>query len=273
MRTLYVSDLDGTLLDKSAALDCASFAGLKELLCRGTAFTAATARSPYSCRHILNGLPLRLPLILMNGALMYDLESNMITSFEHICGSALKEALRVFSDCGANPFLYAVKDGELSAYYKLLDGRQQCEFYRVRCEKYNKRFCKVDSFAEVSDVQAVYLTSLYEKSRLDGVYELVKEIEGLSCAYYRDVYSDGLWYLEVFSDKATKQNGVEKIKSGFDRVVGFGDSENDLSLFEACDMCVAVENACDALKRKADVIIGEGEVIQYIKDMEEIKYY
>ena len=69
---LYVSDLDGTLLDKNAQVSEYTSATLNELISNGMDFTVATARTNATVSKILSGLTLRLPVILMNGVLIYD---------------------------------------------------------------------------------------------------------------------------------------------------------------------------------------------------------
>ena len=66
--SLYVSDLDGTLLDRNARLSDITRYGLTRLLDAGLTFTVATARHVSSVRQILEGLPLQLPVISSNGA-------------------------------------------------------------------------------------------------------------------------------------------------------------------------------------------------------------
>lgn len=67
-----------------------------------------------------------------------------------------------------------------------------------------------------------------------------------------------MWYLELYSKKASKYHGVQFLRShyGFDTVVCFGDNHNDLPLFEASDIKIAVGNSVNELKEKADIIIG-----------------
>lgn len=72
MTTLYVSDLDGTLLNDNQKLDEESLETLNSLIDRGMNFTIATARSIDSVRSIINGLNLRLPIILINGVFIFD---------------------------------------------------------------------------------------------------------------------------------------------------------------------------------------------------------
>ena len=44
--------------------------------------------------------------------------------------------------------------------------------------------------------------------------------------------------------------------TGARHVTGFGDNRNDFPLFDACDTKIAVGNAADVLKERADLIIG-----------------
>ena len=57
MATLYVSDLDGTLLQPDATLSRFARSGLEELLADGALFTVASARSVVSMNAILGALP------------------------------------------------------------------------------------------------------------------------------------------------------------------------------------------------------------------------
>ncbi len=74
-QTLYVSDLDGTLLNNQAVLSLFSQQTLRELLEDGLTFTVASARSGVSIQMMLKGLRLPLPIVEFNGAFITDLES------------------------------------------------------------------------------------------------------------------------------------------------------------------------------------------------------
>ena len=98
----------------------------------------------------------------------------------------------------------------------------------------------------------------------------IEGISGVSCAFYLDVYN-GAWYLEIFSDRASKANGIRFLreKYGFERVVAFGDNLNDLSMFEAADVRIAVGNAREELKSAADLVIGDNRndgVVRWLTD-------
>ncbi|MDF2505564.1 HAD family hydrolase [Clostridium sp.] len=74
MNILYVSDLDGTLLNSNSQLSEESKRIINNLVKKGVKFTYATARSFSSASKILDGLQLSIPAITYNGA--FFVESN-----------------------------------------------------------------------------------------------------------------------------------------------------------------------------------------------------
>jgi len=103
--TLYVSDLDGTLLDRQGQLSEATRTGLAELLAQGLVFTVASARHVVSIRQLLAGLRLSLPVISSNGAFISDLATGR-HELVHGMDGALGEAIfALVRRHGQMPFL------------------------------------------------------------------------------------------------------------------------------------------------------------------------
>ena len=65
--TLFVSDLDGTLLTPDAVLPTGAADAIADLYRRGVRLTYATARTIRSAAFILEGLPFPAPIALMIG--------------------------------------------------------------------------------------------------------------------------------------------------------------------------------------------------------------
>ena len=72
MKTLYVTDLDGTLMRDDKSISNESIAILNRLLAQGIFFTYATARSLASASKITESISLRLPVIIRNGTILAD---------------------------------------------------------------------------------------------------------------------------------------------------------------------------------------------------------
>jgi hydroxymethylpyrimidine pyrophosphatase-like HAD family hydrolase len=63
MKTLYISDLDGTLLNNSGELSAFSIKTINELINRGMCFSYATARSSTSASRVTRGLTTNVPVM------------------------------------------------------------------------------------------------------------------------------------------------------------------------------------------------------------------
>ncbi len=71
-RHLFVTDLDGTLLDNEGRVPPMTARVISDLSHMGALITVATARTPATVDRILAHTFTRLPLIVMTGAALWD---------------------------------------------------------------------------------------------------------------------------------------------------------------------------------------------------------
>lgn len=270
MKTLFVSDLDGTLLMSDVKLSDNTKKSLCKLLDMGVNFTIATARSPYSVNSLFADIPIKIPCILMNGVIIYDLCNKHFAEVESINKVAYDKVLSIIRSFRLSAFVYVVDDDKLISYYENITTPQMQSFFEERKKKYGKSFVQTESLSNIPADKAVYFTMLYPREELESLCKALDLVKDISYACYEDIYSDGLWYLEIFSKNATKYNATLKLKKmyGFDRVIGYGDSHNDLPLLEACDEFYAVSNATQELKSRATAVIGDNNSDSVTKDIQ-----
>lgn len=261
MRTLYITDLDGTLLNNRCEVPKKSAALLNALIESGVCFSVATARSFISAKQILEGLHLTAPVVLQNGVFLYDIREKRVLRYHAIDEETLMEALRIYErhDKAPNLFFYG-DDGLL--YIEFTDIRlpEQREFYETRKKDYAGRFQRVDKLQPRAHKHPVYISLLDTYADLLPITEELEKLAGLSFAFYKDTYSPH-WFLEVYASSASKANGAKEVRelTNCEKIVAFGDNFNDRLLFSAADECYAVQNAVDELKRLADGVIGSNE--------------
>ena len=257
-KTLYITDLDGTLLQPDVTVSDRSRRILTDLLGQGLPLSVATARTSFSVMPILQGIPFRLPLILQNGAVLHDPVQDRIVSAASIQPDAFQSVCRLFAEFGFNGFVFCVPEDQLLCCYTALTTVHMQRYYQERKVKYQKPFVQISALTELAERNPVFLSLNAPKQQLDPLRNALETVSGISVAYYQDVYEPEIWYLEVSAPEASKYHGIMKLKeiTGAETVVGFGDNHNDFPLFQACDYKIAVENAADALKAKADRIIG-----------------
>ena len=88
-------------------------------------------------------------------------------------------------------------------------------------------------------------------------YKALTQLDDVTCYCYADEYGRG-YTVEAYPAGCDKATGLAPVKRlcGADRVVAFGDSVNDLSLFAASDEACAVAGACPEARQAADHVIG-----------------
>ena len=269
IKTLYVTDLDGTLLMPDVTVSARSRAILTPLLHSGLPLTAATARTSFSVTPILAGLPFSLPLILQNGAVLHDPVSGLVQEAAVIGAEAFEAVSSLIAAHGFNGFVFCEDAGHIVCCYTQLTTAHMRKYYSERRGKYNKPFRQVPKLSALAGRHPVFMSLHAEKPALDPLHEALSAVSGISLAYYRDVYEPEIWYLEICAETASKYHGIRRLKemTGAETVVGFGDNLNDLPLFAACDYKIAVGNAAPELKAKADLVIGcntEDAVAEYL---------
>lgn len=258
MKSLYISDLDGTLLQPNIELSSNTITTLNDLIEQGMIFSVATARSIASVKSILKDVKISVPIVLMNGVCIYDLSKNDYINVEILPKESKEMLMSVIKKHQLKGFAYTIKDGIMSTYYEDLNSNALQEFYQERVDRYKKQFIQIEDFATLLNEPLMYFSLLDHKEVLEPVFHTIQSIPNLNCVFYKDNYSPDLWYLETYSKTASKYHAVQFLREylNLDHIVCFGDNRNDLPLFEASNYRIAVGNAVTELKEKADLVIG-----------------
>lgn len=254
MKTLYVTDLDGTLMRDDKTISEESAAILNRLLAQGMSFTYATARSLDSASEITKNISFHLPVIIRNGTILADPQTRREMEIS-MFGEELRHIRQALAD--------TVIPGFATAYFgseevKLcLSGRTNEGFEDyLQIHAADRRIRMVDTEEELYEGETCYFTFIAPQNELQPLYERVKHIRGIHCVFQQDKYRPEYW-LELCPGNATKASAIQRIKQryGFQKVIVFGDSVNDIPMFHIADEAYATKNAIEELKEVATGII------------------
>lgn len=256
MNTLFVSDLDGTLLTKNECVSAYSVEHINSLIDRGLPFTFATARSVHGAKGALQGLKIQLPAVFYNGALIYDIVQNRTLTY-HCFDDALKqELLSKLEEFDITPLVFgAVPDRERVVW---LEGKESPSMQRyLAWRKGDKRLTAAHSKEELLNGYVFTFKCVGPGEKMERAWNVLKYDPRIICIYHKETYQEDYW-IDISVRSATKANGVRYLKEHFgcEKLVCFGDSSNDSDMFDVCDEKYAVMNADSWLKEKATGVIG-----------------
>lgn len=279
MKTLYVSDLDGTLLKSNEKTSDFTNRTLNELTAQGMLFSYATARSYVTAQKVTQGLQAQIPVIIYNGAFIRDHVSGKIlfsSYFEDDPEGLLRELMKA----DVYPLVYAMlpADKERNGWEKF-SGEFQEKFSGEFQEKFSymprhasagmhhflderrkgdPRERAVSTEEALLEGRIFYITCIDEYDKLKPLYERYRN--RYYCVFSQEIYTRD-WFLEIMPLTTSKARAAARLKEylGCDRMVAFGDHYNDIDLFEIADEAYAVENAVDELKAVATGVIASND--------------
>ena len=251
MKTLFISDLDGTLLTSRGSISPESVRILRSLLNRGLAFTAATGRTPLSALPLLSELPVRLPLILLNGALTMTPDGK-VTNAVPFSPQEQDLLCALEQESGLSGLQIGIRENRV--FCSIPETQLWRDFFSE-----NGIGRTILPRADFSDAGIRRLYSIYLDSRPDRLMQMVRALEPsgyFTLDFYKDRYMDALWGLEVYPVRVTKGAALQTLlrQEHFDACVCLIDGQNDLSLARCCTRTVAVANACPEVLAIADQI-------------------
>jgi hypothetical protein len=246
MIKLIVTDVDGTLLDNKSQVTELNKRALLECKSKNIGVILATGKSISAVLPIIKMLELDLPQITLNGTVTLDKNQEVISSVK-IGEQYFYEVLSAIKEKGHKP-LIALADGTI--LYDTYDN-----IFAV-FEKINEPIHKVDSL----EIEAY----AYDCVSLSIA---IKEDDPLD-AYLRERFSEklqlvrsGEYFFDVLSLDASKGNALEFIadmlKISKEQIAVFGDSPNDLSMFDRAGLKIAVKNSYPEVLKSADYITDE----------------
>ncbi len=274
MPTLYVSDLDGTLLTPTATLSNYTRDTLNRLLTSGLPFTVATSRSVSSVGPIFHGVSLPLPVIELNGAYITDLATGEHLMVNNIATDLAAEILALVQACDIKPLISSY-NGQDDHVYFTTDVNPGIQWYidDAKRNEDGRWHCRTD-LTDIFDEQVMRFTLIDTQARLMALEQaLAKRFPGcLDMHLFENPYQPDWYWLTLQDKSATKANGIRELQMlhelhDHDLTV-FGDHNNDISMFQLADVAVATANATPELQQHATEIIGhhsEDSVVKYLE--------
>lgn len=259
-------DLDGTLLTPQKTLLPSSVDALKRAQEVGYQLLIVTGRHHVAIHPFYQALGLDTPAICCNGTYLYDYQAKKVLESEPLPVDRALQLIDLLDEHDVHGLMYV----DESMMYERATGHviRTSKWALSLPEAQRPVFTQVASLRQAAqEVNAIWKFALTDEDtgKLNAFASRVEQALGLECEWS--------WHDQV--DIARKGNSkgkrltqyVESQGGSMQDVIAFGDNYNDISMLEAAGTGVAMGNADDAVKARANVVIGDNTVdsiAQYI---------
>lgn len=272
---LFVSGLDQCLLTKEKKLSAYTAYTMTSLLNEGLNFTISTTRTPASLAKIFDNIPLQLELMIMNGAVIYDIKKEVYLDIKPIPKKAQEHIDYYFKDIKRNIFAYTIVDQALSIYHTAFANEAEEKFYYDRKNDYFRNHVKGHLSPHEN---AVFYILIDHKQAIDAYIRALTTLdsqEQLSFQVYPYDFFEDYYYLKIYSSKASKEKALHDflMRHNKNMMVAFGSKSFDVEFMKLSDYSITLSSADQEALEIADIILPSNHPDELVKLMKKLFHH
>ena len=257
--SLLLADVDGTLVTKEKLLTERAIRAVRALEAKGIRFAVTSGRPPKGMAMLFEPLGISTPVAGFNGGLMVKTDMSVIES-RNLSRDAAEKTVESLRRHGLEVWVYAGEDWIVPDP----DGPH------VAREKWTVKFDpKVSAEIDAALDHAVKIVGVSDDHDLvkRAEHELRDELGDSASAARSQPY-----YLDVTHPHANKGDVVltlsRLMKMPADEIATFGDQPNDVLMFRAGGISIAMGQAVDEVKEAATFVTDDSENEGFAKGIE-----
>lgn len=242
--TLFIADVDRAMAGISTGITPFSQIMIKNMLEKGMLLTFMTLRTPAGFLEGMPDIKPKLPIIAMDGAILYDIKENRypkvyVISAEHACN--IESFIR---SRGFNIFTTIILEDVLIIYYDELKNTAEIDIYEKMHKSPYRNYLNKE---RPKDHPVVYMMCVDETRKIEQLVEDIKRsdiYEELKILSYPSDDYKGYSYIKIYSKNASVQNMTDYLRNmtGAEETLTFGDNDRNKT-----DYCYT---ECDQIVRK-----------------------
>lgn len=229
-KILFAAELDDMLSPINERFTPYSKVELNRMLSDGANFTLATMRTPAAVMEIVSDINLKLPVIVMNGAALYDTKENSYLMAYVISGNTCSEVKEIVHEHGMNIFTNALCDDNLVIYYDELKNYAEKSIYNSLKKSPYRSYVNREP---IPCDRAIYLMIVDENEKINCLYETLNNRMGnrLKIITYPSNDYPGYSYIKVYNKNSGREHLLRYIcrENGIQKSVMLGTKNGDNS--------------------------------------------
>jgi Cof subfamily protein (haloacid dehalogenase superfamily) len=245
MYRLLAIDLDGTLLSPQKLITRRTYSALTQAVAAGMKLVIATGQTLNVLRAVCADLPLNVPQIIYNGAIIADIATNTIIREQLVPQEYILSTLALLQETN----LYRGYHTHKHVYVDHNTPGAQ-KWYRP----------PVSSVIEVADVASIYPQPCIKLVGIGDEDTLRAKRRKLESALTDQLYvtQASRDLLEFLHPAVSKGNALkflaQRLAVAPEEIVAFGDNHNDIGMLTFAGLGIAMGNAHDEVKAAANYV-------------------
>ena len=267
---LFVFDLDGTLLNEQSSISPFTAETLQLMAKNDIAFTIATGRTMGSAQNIIKGHHFPLPHIYSNGVITWNPNNNAMQLENCLTSDEAHDILHAMSDNDIAPFISAVDQHQQHfIFYAELHTPAEQQLLNSFSHLANSTVLPIRQMH--ADISVTNISMIGDGHIVDQLHQEVNTHEHLIAYSGPALEGQGLKWMDVHHQAANKGSAITQLKQQLnaEKVICFGDSDNDLSMFAIADESYAPANAKADIQAAVDDVLGyhyDDSVAHYLRE-------
>lgn len=227
--TLFVLQLEQALLGEDGQLTPYGKVELNKMLDYGARVTVSTAQTPATLMPPLREIRLSLPVIAMDGAVLYDIRSKTFL-YSYVISPAMTKDLGDFLNRhGYHHFTNVVMEDMLVIYYQDFSCPEAETVYQTMRTSPYRNYVRMEV---PEDASAVYFLVIADKEKMDALAALLEQAgyaDQLKLSYSRQEEFPDAVFLRIYSQNASISHMREYLQEETEAktLVTIGTSEED----------------------------------------------
>ncbi len=224
---LFISGVDETILNREEKVSPFTRIELNRMLDDGANFTVSTMRTPASIIDALDGIHWRLPLIVMDGAALFDMNERKFLKTSPLRPEHANGIKQFFRERDANCFINVVIEGMLVICFQDTMNPTEKQLYEKMRRSPYRNYVKKD-LSEGGEV--LYFMTIGESGEMAKLCEALASLpfySELKILRYPAARYPGNDFVKIYDKRATKDNMIAYLKeiTGLQKTLTFGSIE------------------------------------------------
>ena len=209
--TLFAAEFDDLLNKATGKIDDYTQIELNRMLEEKMKFTVMTMRTPATLISELGSVNLNMPVIVMNGAALYDIKNNTYSKAYIISNDTCTRIRETAEKCGMNCFTNVLSDDTLMILYDRLINEAEKSIYSSLRKSPLRNYINREPLEQENIIYMMIIDKTEKTEMLCSLLDETGESSRLKIVTYPSDEYQGYSYIKIYNKNVSKENMIRKL--------------------------------------------------------------